>query len=435
MKDNRLALIFSTVWPEPNSSAAGVRQFQWMHFLLDLGYQVILISPSKQKEEGDWGKLDLPEGVTCLPLPLNDSSAAIKLQELDPEIVLFDRFILEEQFGHLVYEACPRALVLLETQDLHLVRRAREEAKECFLQMGFDGSLPQNFYKTETALREISAIERVDHSFVVSSFEEALLVQEFEIKPRNVSWIPFFYDEPVLESEFRKGFQERRDFVWIGNFRHAPNVDGLRWFRNEIWPLIRAKLPEARLRVYGAYPSKEVVQWHMPDKNGISVEGSAPDLNTVFGNARVNLAPLRFGAGIKGKILEGFRFGVPVVTTHVGFEGILSQTSSNQDFLFPGSVTHEVRSFADACVELYQNQAQWETLQSKASELMAGEYSRSRIDPKLRELFKNLLREKSSAALPSFRSRMFRHEMVNSHKYFSKWIEEKEKRTTKELTD
>lgn len=189
MKDKGLALIFSTVWPEPNSSAAGVRQIQWIQFLKNQGFRVVLASPSKQKGEGEWGSLSQDLDVQLLPIPLNQSSIKETLKDLKPNLVLFDRFILEEQFGHFVYEAVPDALVLLETIDLHFVRRARDSVKDQFLSLT---EIPKKLYQTETALRETGSIERVDFSVVVSSFEENLLHEQFDFTKDQVAWIPFF---------------------------------------------------------------------------------------------------------------------------------------------------------------------------------------------------------------------------------------------------
>ncbi|NDG85749.1 MAG: glycosyltransferase, partial [Proteobacteria bacterium] len=319
MKPDRRALIFSTVWPEPDSSAAGVRQLQWVRNLREIFDEVVLVSPSKLKEEGEWGACPLPDRVTRMPLPMNDWKAKDLIAGLNPGLVLFDRFILEEQFGAMVYEAVPGALVLLETQDLHLIRRARESLREKWLAVD---AAPEGFYRTETALRETASIERVDHSFVVSSFEAGLLMREFSIGADRQTWIPFGFDPPVHTMKLRS-FEERADFCWVGNFRHAPNADALRWIRKEIWPQIRIALPEARFQVFGAYPSAEFMDWNRNSASGIRVHGAARDLDEVFAKARVNLAPLRFGAGVKGKILEGFRYGLPVVTTSVGAEGLL----------------------------------------------------------------------------------------------------------------
>jgi len=395
---------------------------QWVHLFLGLGYQVTLISPSKMKGENDWGSLELPAGVEVLPLPLNKESVQEDLKRLAPAIVMFDRFILEEQFGPHVYQACPDALILMETQDLHLVRRAREELKEKFL---VTNEFPTNFYQTETALRETGSIQRVDFSFVVSSFEEQLLRDEFQIPNTKVKWLPFFYEKPIEVKEHRLKFSEKKDFCWIGNFRHAPNIDGLRWFRNEIWPLIREQLPDARLKIYGAYPPEEVMSWNgdhkTAAKNGIEVKGSADTLAEVFSLARVNLAPLRFGAGVKGKIMEGFRFGVPCVSTKVGTEGLFGQ--------FPGYEANTTQDFANACVKLHEDEREWKKYSLMALEKMMEVCAAAARVPETQKLIAELLEKKKSGVLPDWTSRILRFEGNQSRYYFGKWIEEKEKRS------
>ena len=399
---------------------------QWLHLFLGLGYQVTLISPSKVKQESDWGSVVLPAGVEVLPLPLNkEEEIQADLKRLAPTIVMFDRFILEEQFGPHVYKTCPDALILMETEDLHFIRRAREGLKEKYLDTV---ELPRDLYQTETALRETGSIQRVDYSFVVSSFEEKMLREEFQIPETKVKWLPFFYEKPIEVKEHRLKFSEKKDFCWIGNFRHAPNLDGIRWFRNEIWPLIRAKLPDARIKIYGAYPPEEVMAWNSSAtklKSGIEVKGSAVTLAEVFTSARVNLAPLRFGAGVKGKILEGFRFGVPCVSTKVGVEGLFDVSLSSK---FPGIEANTVQDFADACVSLHEDEQEWKKHSLLALEKMMEVCAAAARVPEIKTLIAQLLEKKKSGLVPDWTSRILRFEGNQSRYYFGKWIEEKEKK-------
>ena len=418
MNPKPTALLFSTVWPEPESSAAGVRQLQWVNFFKKAGLHVVLSSPSKPREGVDYG-------AECLQLPLNRSEVRDELKRLQPEVVMFDRFLLEEQFGHFVYEECKQALVLLETVDLHFVRRARESVRENFLKTD---PFPTELYRTDTAIRETASIQRVDYSYVVSSFEEDLLLQEFGIGLDKVQWVPFLYDPIFHPESFKKPFADRKNFSWVGNFRHAPNMDGLRWFLNSIWPKVRAKLPDAKIHVYGAYPTTEAMGWTNPSK-GIVSHGPAKHLDEVFKDARVNLAPLRFGAGVKGKILEGFRYGLPCVTTKVGVEGLLPPKPA--DYVFPGLEMNDEESFANACVELYQDEALWNQARIDAVRLLDDVYSEVELFPKMLGQLVHLMARKQSGELPVWTSQILRHELVNSHKYFSKWIELKESKNTR----
>lgn len=426
MNAQRLALIFSTVWPEPNSSAAGVRQMQWIRYFLRQGYRVALSSPSKLKSAGDWGFVEYPEGVEVLPLPLNESNVdgqhlSETFKKLNPEIVMFDRFILEEQFGHWIYECCPNARVMLETQDLHFVRRARESVKDQYLAKDYAPEFYQTSEVIDTALREVASIHRVDHTFVVSSFEERLLTDQFEVPPSRVTWIPMVADS-VLAGEApaagtTKPFKDRSGFCWVGNFRHQPNIDGLRWFKGEIWPRLRIRFPSAQIHVYGAYPSEEVMSWNKPG-DGFHVHGHADRLSTVFESARVNVAPLRFGAGVKGKILEAIAFQIPTVTTKVGVEGILPLGATAQD-AFPGIEANTNQIFAEACLAIHEDETLWTKMQRRTLDL-ATLYSLDFAEKKMELAFKKLK--------PSFTSKVMRHELFNSHKYFARWIEAKNKK-------
>lgn len=422
MKQNRHALIFSTVWPEPDSSAAGVRQMQWIRILSGAFERVTLISPSRMKNEGDWGVAGYPSNVSLHSLELNRSGNENWIAETGATLVLFDRFILEEQFGHLVYENLPDALCLLETQDLHFLRRLREVAKDPS-DAGVIG--PQARYETDTALREIASIQRVDHSFLVSSFESRLLREVFQMGPGKQSWLPFFYENPRLPGAGTP-FEERSGFVWIGNFRHAPNADGLRWLKREIWPEIKKRQPSAKLRVYGAYPSQEFSAWNSDSRSGIEVPGQVRELDEVFKNARVNLATLRFGAGVKGKLFEGFRGGVPAVTTPVGAEGLAADSF---DLDFPGVISGDARAIAEGAVLLHEDQSLWLEKSGRALRRMVEIHSEESVLPGWVERVQELLEKKKAGVLPLFQSRLMRHELNSSRKYFSKWIEEKEKQS------
>jgi glycosyltransferase involved in cell wall biosynthesis len=424
MKPNRHALIFSTVWPEPRSSAAGVRQMQWIRLLLRDFEKVTVVSPAKVKGERDGCAQPPVQGLEFCPMPLNRWDQVGALRELAPELVMFDRFILEEQFGPMVYEALPEALCLLETQDLHFIRRAREAQRDTAWNVALGAASRRDFPLTETALRELAAIERVDHAFVVSSFEGSVLTENFGLGPEVHSWEPFFYDPAVLPDAGAE-FEDRAGFVWIGNFRHAPNADALRWIRREIWPGIRERLPRAEFRIFGAYPSAEFMDWNRHSDSGIRVVGQVEELDQVFSGARVNLAPLRFGAGVKGKILEGFRRGVPVVTTAIGAEGLFPP--EEEAGCFPGAIAGSVDEIIRESVQFHEAQDRWLEASRTGRDLMERFYDFEKREEGIRERIRSWLEARRAGRLPRWRSRVMRHGLQNGQKYFSKWIEEKER--------
>ena len=139
---------------------------------------------------------------------------------------------------------------------------------------------------------------------------ERLMRDVFEVPARKMVPASFFCELPEDARTAAPGFEPRHGFATIGTFHHPPNVDSARWLAAEVWPLIRRELPTATMRVYGAYPTPAIESLHAP-RDGFLVEGFAPTVNGAMDGARVLLAPLRFGAGIKGKIVDAWMRGRP----------------------------------------------------------------------------------------------------------------------------
>jgi len=147
---------------------------------------------------------------------------------------------------------------------------------------------------------------------------------------------------------------QRRDLVFVGGFRHPPNVDAVLWFAVEVFPLVRAQLPGVLFHCIGAHVPAEVQALALRD--GIRVHGHVPDIAPYMDGARVALAPLRYGAGVKGKVNLSMAHGQPVVATRCAVEGM--HLRDGDDVL----VADDARAFADAVVRLYGNETLWNTL-------------------------------------------------------------------------
>ena len=230
-------------------------------------------------------------GIAVQNILLNDPSFDVFIAELNPTVVLFDRFITEEQFGWRVAAACPNALRILDTEDLHFLRKAR--------QLAIKENLPiedANLH-TETAMREIASIFRCDLSLLISEVEKELLIDTFKVPEAILMYVPFMIEPSISkEKEQLPRFSERTDFITIGNLLHAPNVDAVLQLKQVIWPQIRKKLPQANLRIFGAYAPQQIKELHN-ENEGFIIAGWAVDAMQVLAEARVSLAPLRFGAG------------------------------------------------------------------------------------------------------------------------------------------
>ena len=165
-------------------------------------------------------------------------------------------------------------------------------------------------------------------------------------------------------------FSQRQHFISIGNFRHGPNWDAVLYLKQTLWPLIRKQLPAAELHIYGAYPPPKATALHNA-RQGFLVKGWAEEARAVMGAARICLAPLRFGAGLKGKLVEAMACGTPSVTTSIGAEAMHDGLPWN------GAIENEPDAFAKAAVTLYQHEDRWRQCQQCGEKIVETHYDRS----------------------------------------------------------
>ncbi|WP_392348546.1 glycosyltransferase [uncultured Polaribacter sp.] len=406
-------LIIGAVWVEPNSSAAGKRMLQLIAQFLERDYKITFASASQKNEKA----IDLISlGIDAVAIALNNASFDIFIKELQPTIVLFDRFMMEEQFGWRVAENCPKALRILDTEDLHCLRKTRALCLKQQRNFSINELLKQDITK-----REIAAILRCDFSLIISTFEMELLKNTFKIADTILMYLPFLFDE-ITESQQKKwqSFEEREHFVFIGNFFHKPNMDAVLTLKNKIWNAIRKQLPKAEIHIYGAYVNQQIQELHNK-KEGFIVKGFAEDANEVVENAKVVLAPLNFGAGIKGKLTEAMLCGTPSVTTTIGVEGMAG------DFPWNGFVADDFSNFALKAVELYLNKPIWEQSQLNGIAIINSIYSKEKnallFFNKIEEVQQDLEKYRTANFLGS----LLQHQTLQATKYMSKWIEEKNK--------
>ena len=413
MNQIKKLLIIGFVWPEPNSSAAGGRMMQLISIFKQNGFEITFASPAMDSDF----MVDLAEfGVEKKSIELNNSSFDDFIIELNPDAVLFDRFMIEEQFGWRVAENCPKAIRLLDTEDLHCLRTARQKA--------FKENRTFELYdllSEEVAKREIASILRCDLSLIISDFEMKILKDIFKIDPKLLFYLPFLVNEMNEKNLLNLPlFEDRENFVFIGNFLHEPNWNTVQHLKETIWPLIRKDFPEGILQVYGAYPSQKVSQLHQP-KNGFFIMGRAANANEIVKNARVVLAPIRFGAGLKGKLLEAIQCGTPSVTTEIGAEAMYA------DLPWNGFITNDIKNFAKQAVELYQNKNLWKQSQKNGIAIVNKCYQKSQFAAVLIDVVNALVIDSENHRLHNFMGSLLQHHTLKSTKYMAKWIEAKNK--------
>ena len=402
-------LIIGYVWPEPNSSAAGSHMMSILRLFKAQGWQVEFSTPAQESDHA----IDLEsEGITSQKIILNCDSFDEYIKTYQPDIVMFDRFMMEEQFGWRVEKNCPNALKILDTEDLQCLRNARHQAHKAKREMN------QTDLLSDLAKREISAILRCDISLIISSFEMELLVNTFRVDKEILHHLPFMVDLEKIPKT-TKSFEERQHFMTIGNFRHAPNWDVVLYLK-EFWGEIRKQLPKAELHIYGSYPPPKATALHNP-KKGFHIKGWADDALEVMENARICLAPIRFGAGIKGKLLEAMIMQTPSVTTAVGSEGM------HESLPWSGIIADDIETFIKSAVKLYSDKELWKEAQKNGTTLLHNLYESQTLGSKLIEKILNVEENLTQHRLNNFTGAMLKHHSMMSTKYMSQWIAEKNK--------
>ena len=403
----RHAVIIGSVWPEPGSTAAGQNMMGIIDMLLQADWQVTFLSAAATTEHRD---VLSEKGVATQSVSLNCDSFNEAISTLSPDIVVFDRFMTEEQFSWRVRQVCPDAMLILNSEDLHCLRNARHEAVKQ------NHSASEANLNTPLAHREIAAILRCDLTFVISEYELALLTSFFNVPSTQLCYVPLM-TEPATVTDLP--FESRQGFVSIGNFRHPPNWDSVLILRQHIWPRVRATLPGAIIRIYGAYPPKKATQLHNV-KEGFLVEGWATSAHNSIAQARVLLAPLRFGAGIKGKIVNAFQAKTPVVTTAIGAEGV------SGPYAFPGAVCDDWDDFATHAVALHNQRDKFDEARRGMPNVLTRFNTEAAGNAAL-EAVNNILTNISAHRHAHFQQNMLWHHTLTSTQYMSQWIEAKNK--------
>ena len=377
---------------------------QLIEFFKVSSYDICFATPCSKKEHSyPLEKIN----VSTEAIEVNNSSFNDFIQKLNPDVVIFDRFMMEEQFAWRVAQQCPQALRVIDTSDLHCLRAARQDA----LKTG--GAF---CHQHPIALREIAAIYRSDLSLLISDYELAYVQKQFRVPSDLLAYWPFFVDPP---SKPFVSFDQRRHFVLLGSLQHAPNLDAARWCLQSIWPRIRAQIPEAELHCYGSYGDRYAHELHQP-AIGFHFKGRAENAGDTLKQYRVQLAPLRFGAGLKGKLFDAMESGTPSVSTPIGLEGIL-----DPDCPWGCAISENPAPIAATAIQLYQRQQSWQDCQAAGLKILNTRFQRSYWWAQLPKIIQQAQAEMATRRSANFIGQMLRHHQHRSTEFMSRWIEAK----------
>jgi glycosyltransferase involved in cell wall biosynthesis len=233
----------------------------------------------------------------------------------------------------------PQARLIFDTVDLHYLREQRAAELE--------GKPELAQQAARTRAQEFKLMRECDVSLVVSSVEQELLARELpQARVEIVSNVHEVYGR-------RREFDARRDLVFVGGFQHPPNADAVLWFVREVFPLVRAALPEVVFHVIGSKAPPQILDLA---HDGVIVHGYVADIAPYLDGCRLSVAPLRYGAGVKGKVNMAMSYGLPVVATPAAVEGM--HVRAGEDIMVAASAA----DFAAAILRAYGDAALWKKL-------------------------------------------------------------------------
>lgn len=335
----RRALVIDAVTPMPDHDSGSVRMFAMLRLLGELGYRTSFM-PQNLAWTGRHSEDLQQAGVEVLTAPWVASPEewlAAHGSELD--LVIVSRHYVLAPLMKMLRRHCSRAGVVFDTVDLHFLREQREAE--------LAGTEAAARIAEKTRAEELALIEQADATLVVSEFERELLGGLVPEAPVIVVSNIHSLHPPG------RPFEQREGLVFVGGFQHPPNLDAAEWLIDAILPLIRRELPEIRLHLIGSKMPERLRQRKAP---GLEVHGFVSDLEPFMTGCRISLAPLRYGAGVKGKVNQAMSHGLPVVATSCAAEGMY--TEHGRDIL----VADDATAFAAEVCRLYRDADLWARL-------------------------------------------------------------------------
>ncbi len=349
---SRRVLVLDHCTPTPNQDAGSVLAFNTFLLFREMGFQVTFIAEDNFLYVPGHTEALQRIGVEVLYWPFVQTVEQ-HLRECGNryDLVYLVRPKVVDRNLDLVRKHCPQAKVLFNTVDLHFIRMEREAA--------LVGDPSKAYAAQQMQALEFSAIKAVDATIVVSSTELDLLRPRFP--DSRIHLFPLIMDVPGTKI----GFTARRDILFVGGYQHTPNVDAVHYFVTEVMPYLRSRLPGVRFFAVGSNPPPDIIALKSDD---VVITGFVENLPSLLDKMRVSVAPLRYGAGIKGKISTALAHGLPVVATSMAIEGMS---------LIPGEhllVADDAEAFAEAIAQLYEDETRWGNLSSAGQDVALREW-------------------------------------------------------------
>lgn len=330
------ALVIDATTPMPDHDSGSVRYVALLELMVEAGWQVTFAAQNLHWE-GRYSQALQRRGIEVLTAPaVRALEPWLAEHGNDLALILVSRHYVLKPMLQMLREHCPNARLVFDTVDLHFLREQR--------QAELSGSEAMARAARRTRRTELAMIDQSDLTLVVSPVEQHLLAELVpQASVRVLSNIHRVHGR-------RRGWQDRRDLMFVGGFQHPPNVDAAEWLIETIFPLIRAELPDVQLHLIGSRMPESL---RSKATDGVILHGFVENLSPYLNGCRLSLAPLRYGAGVKGKVNQAMAWGLPVVATRCTSEGMF--LVHEQDVL----VADDAPGFAAEVVRAYNDEALW----------------------------------------------------------------------------
>ena len=343
------ALVIDDDLPRPDRDAGSIATFEQLLLLRRLGWHVTFCPVHALTLDRTAADLLARHGVQVVGPP-DYGSVTQYLQAHGAElgIVHIYRHANVAMLLDRVRDLAPDARVIFATADLHFLREQRR------------AELAGTTLPEAAREEELRCMHAADATIITSDYELGLLRRD--VPPEKLVLLRWIERPRPLAYPF----SERHDICFIGNYKHPPNLDGVEWFLSEVFPLVRRKLPGVRLKLAGSGMPASLRDFA---DDGVEILGWVEDLADLFGTMRLSVAPLRFGAGFKGKVATSLAYGLPVVGSSISLEGT---GLGNGDGVL---VADEPEAFAAAVVRLHEDAELWQAQVARGLERIAALYS------------------------------------------------------------
>lgn len=350
---NYRALVIDALSPQPDKDAGSYAAVQEMRILQSLGFKLTFV-PENLNYIGAYTDALQRMGIECQYAPFTQSVAQfIEQRGAEFDVVYITRYYVAAKYIELIRRAAPQAKIIFNNADLHFLRELR---------MGISSRNREQIEQAAlTREAELAVMRKVDLVLSYNEVEHAIILSHnLDVTP--VAKCPWVVELPALVP----GFEQRQDVAFLGGFGHPPNIEAVEWFIEEVMPLLRKKLPGVRFVVYGSNVPESIDALGCED---VIIKGYVKEVAEVYDNCRVFIAPLKSGAGLKGKVVAALAHGVPSVLSPIAAEGLGIANGRE------GMIAATPEEWATAITELYNDFERWTSMSKTGRSYSAKQFS------------------------------------------------------------